>query len=214
MNTAALYKEDNFDLVHDSQQIFKSMMMATAFPGSIRKLRPIGLAGMSKPHAFALQPLLTLLDLETSYHVYSLDAQIKQSIETYLSTNTTSIPTGPETAGFILCLEPSAKSLFSSFNRGTLFCPDQGATLIYLVDEITPVLNLKKTSFSLTGPGIRDTVDISVDGLDIKEPLEWEKSREDYPMGIDIFIVSSTGDIIGIPRSVTIHLTNHHTGDQ
>jgi alpha-D-ribose 1-methylphosphonate 5-triphosphate synthase subunit PhnH len=35
---------------------------------------------------------------------------------------------------------------------------------------------------------------------ELEEIEEWKKSRGYYPLGIDIFLVSRTGDIIGIPR--------------
>ena len=204
MNNAARYKEDRFDIVHDCQRIFRTLMMAMAFPGRIRQLDPVTLSNISKTFGFVIQPLLTLLDLETGYYIHTMDSQLKQKIDNYLETNTTSSPCDPESADFILSLEPSAKKIFTSVKKGTLFCPNQGATLLYHVDEITCPADRRDETFTLTGPGIKDMASLTIKGLDPDEPTMWKTSRKDYPTGIDIFLVSTTGDIVGIPRSVNI----------
>ena len=72
-------RENQFDFVHDSQQTFKTLMMALAFPGIIRKLSPIALSFSNAGLCFVLQPLLTLLDLETTFSVVCKDKKLPES---------------------------------------------------------------------------------------------------------------------------------------
>lgn len=204
MNQSTIFEPESFDIVHDCQQIFKTMMMAMAFPGKVRKLNLLEFHDIPEAVSFALQPMLTLLDLESSYHIYIDDIKIHDQINNCLAMHTTSEEVGVGSADFILCLENSAKQIFSQINTGTLFQPDHGATIIYGVDEIVEELDPSKTCFSMTGPGIKDQVSLAIGSLDNEEPVLWQLFRGDYPKGIDIFLISQTGDIVGIPRSVKI----------
>lgn len=191
--------------VHDCQKIFKTLMMALAFPGIPRNLDQLALANIDPEYAFALQPCITLLDLETSHYVLSEHSDLKKAIDRYIQMNTNSSSSGPETADFVLCLESSAKAIFKTLKRGSLSSPDKGATLIYHVSAIHPIdENIVEETVTLKGPGIKTSVSFRIEGLDSGEPVLWQTSRLHYPMGIDILLVSATGEIVGIPRSVTV----------
>lgn len=207
MSTAGQYKDDVSDDVHVCQKIFNTLMMALAFPGTRRKFDPLVLTHISPDYSFVMQPLLALLDLETRHHIFAENPELKHNCEMYLEANTSSSSCGLEEADFILCLEETAKPFYHRINRGSLSSPDDGATLVYHVDSITPLEQgtpARGTGFSLKGPGIKETISLEVQGLGPDEPALWQSSRQDYPLGIDVLLVSSTGDCVGIPRSVTI----------
>jgi alpha-D-ribose 1-methylphosphonate 5-triphosphate synthase subunit PhnH len=205
MNTSlASLKEHHFDPVRDSQRIFRELMMALAFPGKIRPLRPLSLAGPAADLQYVLQPLLTLLDLETVFHVHSNDPGLQKTITDYLSINTNSRSADPTEADFVLCLEATLDGGFASLKKGHLAQPNDSATVFYRVDRILAEPEGDGVELTLQGPGIRSQRSVRVTGLSPAEIDQWALSRRDYPLGIDIYLVSRGGDLIGLPRSVEL----------
>ncbi|MGD9066194.1 MAG: phosphonate C-P lyase system protein PhnH [Desulfobacterales bacterium] len=203
----AQLKENRFDFVHDSQQVFKTLMMALAFPGIIRRLEPISLS-MPKPDlGYILQPLLTLLDLETTYHVVCRDKKLWEDVTHYIELNTLSQLRKLTHADYILCLDPSLNGRFPKLKKGTLTQPNQSATVFYLLDSVAEVPIAKATELRFSGPGIEDIQTIYVSGIDPGELEQWDHFKSDYPMGVDIFLVSQWGDVVGVPRSVSMEIT-------
>ena len=200
----AQLRENQFDFVHDSQQTFKTIMMALAFPGTIRRLKPISLSFSKLEMAYILLPLLTLLDLETSFYVVCREKELQDAVTRYIEINTNSQPQSLPQADFILCLNPSLNGRFPELKKGTLTQPNKGSTVFYLLDSLAGSPNARAMELSLTGPGIKNVQTVYVAGLDPGELKQWGQYKSDYPMGIDIFLVSRSGDIIGIPRSVKI----------
>lgn len=179
-------------------------MMALAFPGIIRQLDPVSLSISKTDLGYILQPLLTLLDLETTFCVVCQDKQLQQEITCYLELNANSQSCILQQADFILCLDPSLNGQFLELKKGTLTEPNKGATVYYLTDSLSEAPFASSIELRLTGPGIRDVRTVYISGPDADEFKLWRRNTSDYPMGIDIYLVSRSGNIIGIPRSVNI----------
>ncbi|MBU2645795.1 MAG: phosphonate C-P lyase system protein PhnH [bacterium] len=201
INLAEL-KESRFDFVHDSQKTFRTLMMALAFPGKIFHLPVLPLSfSVAEVHC-VLQPFLTLLDLETSFAIVADDPRMLDEITRYIELNT-NCPLAPcQEADFILCLGTSLYNRFPELKKGRLSSPDNSATVFYLVDRIEEAQFLGSTRLSLAGPGIRTTRNVFISGLDEMEISTWAEQKNDYPLGIDIYLTSRSGDLIGIPRAV------------
>lgn len=202
--TNAQLKENQFDMVRDSQETFRKLMMSLAFPGAVQTLKSMELAVEPAAMGFVLQPLLTLLDLETDFHVHAHDATMQEEVTRYIEINTNSRSKEPEEADFILCLESSLDGKFARLKRGSLSHPDDSATVFYLVDHLTDTTKADEARFTLTGPGIKKRCRVSVTGLSPEELAHWHTHRKDYPMGIDIYLISRSGQLIGIPRSAEL----------
>ena len=153
---------------------------------------------------YILQPLLTLLDFEVSFYVVCQDSSLQEELTRYLELNTSSQSRDLQQADFILCLEPSLNGRFPELKKGTLTQPHKGATVFYLLDSLAGLPEAKSMELSLTGPGIQDVQTVYVSGLDTGELEQWSQHRNDYPLGIDMYLVSRSGKITGIPRSVKI----------
>ena len=200
----ARLKENQFDLIHDSRRAFRTLMMSLAFPGVIRKLNPVPLVINPPAIGFILQPFLTLLDLEVTFHVHATDDDVRKEVSRYIEVNTHSMSANLDRADFVLCLSPSLNGKFETVKQGTLPNPHQSATVFYFVKKITDHPHGGDVSFCLSGPGIRSKQVVYIDGMDPDEPEQWRQNRTQYPMGADIYLVSHSGKIIGIPRSVNI----------
>jgi alpha-D-ribose 1-methylphosphonate 5-triphosphate synthase subunit PhnH len=202
----AQLKENRFDFVHDSQRVFRVLMMAMAFPGEIRTMEEIPLSLDRKEHGFIMQPFLTLLDLETNFHVHAKDPGIREEVENYLEISTNAARVGWEKADFILCLEPSLNGRFAGLKKGSLAIPHKSATVFYLADRVLPSPGDGAIGLTLSGPGIKTRKRVFISGIERDEMGQWSAHRGGYPLGIDICIVSRAGEIIGIPRSVSVHV--------
>jgi alpha-D-ribose 1-methylphosphonate 5-triphosphate synthase subunit PhnH len=148
--------------------------------------------------------MLTLLDFEVSFHVVCQDHALLEEITRYLELNTISQSRDLQQADFILCLEPSLNGRFPELKKGSLTQPHEGATVFYLMDSLARLPQVNSRGISLTGPGVQDVQNVYVSGLDSGELAHWCRHRNDYPLGIDMYLVSRSGKIIGIPRSVRI----------
>jgi alpha-D-ribose 1-methylphosphonate 5-triphosphate synthase subunit PhnH len=197
-------KEHHFDPVRNSQAIFRELMMALAFPGKLHYLRPLPLAIDRVDVHYALQPLLTLLDLESSFHVKSADPALQQAMTDYLAINTNGQLKAGAEADFILCLDATMGGVFKALKTGSLSRPDDSATVFYRVDEISSDPTGKGVPLTLSGPGVRTQRTVWVNGLSPEEPYLWKGIRRDYPMGVDIYLISRCGNLVGIPRSVEL----------
>jgi alpha-D-ribose 1-methylphosphonate 5-triphosphate synthase subunit PhnH len=200
----AKLRENQFDFVHDSQKTFKTLMMALAFPGTIHQLGAISLSFPGPDVGFILQPVLTLMDLETTFYVYCQNAQLQEKITRYIEINTNSQPQVHQQADYILCLGASLNEQFSELKRGTLSQPNKSATVFYLLDNLADHPDANTIKLLLSGPGIKDAKTVYLSGLHPGELEQWACYRKNYPMGIDIYLVSRSGSIIGIPRSVNL----------
>jgi alpha-D-ribose 1-methylphosphonate 5-triphosphate synthase subunit PhnH len=197
-------KESRFDFVHDSQKAFRTIMAAISSPGSILSLPPIPLC-LSRPDlAFILQPLLTLLDLETTFFVAAGDPTVREEVIRYLAINTGSRACDCDQADFILCLDSSLGGRFGSLKKGSLEAPHKSATVYYLVDRLITGSRSGSIGLTLRGPGIKERRTVFVTGLSAQETTDWENHRSRFPAGVDIFLVSRTGEITGMPRSTII----------
>jgi phosphonate C-P lyase system protein PhnH len=193
----AQLKENRFDFVHDSQRAFRSLMMAAAFPGKPYSIDPVPLCLPRRDYGFIVQPFLTLVDLETSFHVHAKDAEILSLVRTYLEINTNGRYEDCPRADFILCLE---------LKKGSLVTPHKSATVFYLADRVLASPGGGATELALSGPGIKAEARVYVAGIQPAEMEQWSERGNGYPRGVDVYIVSRRGETVAIPRSVAVRL--------
>ncbi|MEA1905796.1 MAG: phosphonate C-P lyase system protein PhnH [Euryarchaeota archaeon] len=185
-----------FDVIFDSQRIFRSLLDAMANPGRIITLPDIRI----KPPAANMYPLLllmTLLDHEVSFSVLDSGALVTE----YLKTNTGSKESRLENSDFILVYGGSSHGLIQGAKVGTLEYPDESATVIYdagsIGDSDGDVL------LELSGPGIADKRKVGASGIEETE-IGDVLAMQDYPLGLDLIFSDNAGRIACIPRSTTM----------
>jgi alpha-D-ribose 1-methylphosphonate 5-triphosphate synthase subunit PhnH len=91
-------------------------------------------------------------------------------------------------------------SLIRQVKRGSLWQPEESATLLVLVEE-TASASAGEANLLLSGPGIPDQILCSVKGM----PPGWTEERhrqiEEYPLGIDLVFYTEQGSILALPRT-------------
>ncbi|MGV3553350.1 phosphonate C-P lyase system protein PhnH [Rhizobium sp.] len=163
---------------------FEEMMWALSRPGLIRNLPVAGLASVAE----------SLLDNECSFHAID-DAAFAMEISR-MGARSASLPDAQYVFGALDTA--SGVSALSELRVGSLSYPDDGATLF-----ASARLGFG-TGLRLTGPGVKDSISIAIDGID---PSFWSLREKliRYPLGFDLFLVDGN-QIVGIPRSTKLEV--------
>ncbi len=187
-----------FDVIFDSQRLFRSLLDAMANPGRIITLPDIRIESPAA-NMYPLLLLMTLLDHEVSFSVLDNGALVTE----YLKTNTGSKESRLENSDFILVYGGSSHGLIRGARVGTLEYPDESATVIYDIDSIGA--GGGGVLLELSGPGIADKRRIGVSGIEQTE-IEDVLAMRDYPLGLDLIFSDWTGRIVCIPRSTIVRM--------
>lgn len=163
---------------------FEEIMWALSRPGLVRTLPSAGLAVIGE----------SLLDAECSFAVVD-DAEFARVLS---KTGARSAPL--QEADYVFATANIAEKIseLAKLRIGTLNYPDHAATLFM------PARFGFGARLMLTGPGVKDSITIAIDGID---PSFWRARAQAvrYPLGWDVYLVD--GDrVIGLPRSTRIEV--------
>lgn len=174
-----------------TQQAFRMLLQALSHPGEIYLLSPLD------PEQGLPLLLQTLLDHEVGFAVIGPD---RDSFAGLVRDWTGASLTEVDAADFIIVTQGSSQGGILAAKRGTLEYPDQGASIIYLVESLgregQAGLRVK-----LQGPGLDQEIQAIITGLDENEILELKNINQEFPLGVDCFFLDRAGRVMGIPRS-------------
>ena len=171
----------------DAAHAFRAAMTVMARPGEIRTLTG---AQAPAPLSEAAATLLrTLCDPETKVHLAG--AADTPEVRGWLTFHTGAPLVAAEEADFAIGTWASLTPL-SVYKIGTSEYPDRSATLIVECSELT------QSGATLTGPGIKDTAQLSLPDVDALQA-----NSTFYPLGLDFFFTSGT-QVAALPRSTQI----------
>lgn len=178
---------------------FRILLKALSFPG-----RKYQLEARSLFYTFPVQAVAEcLMDHEVSFSVTGPGAgdDFHQAISASTGARSVLVPE----ADFIFIVGMSSQGEACRAKRGTAEFPDRGATLIYTVDT-TAVDAAERLQVRLRGPGIAEANGIAPEmrGLALTEYAELQRINEEYPLGVDVFIIAESGEVMGLPRSTRI----------
>jgi alpha-D-ribose 1-methylphosphonate 5-triphosphate synthase subunit PhnH len=92
-----------------------------------------------------------------------------------------------------------------ALKRGSLACPEQGATVLYGV-ELLEGDSYAESGLRFSGPGVDGFAEPLIRGLPFKELLYLKKINQEFPLGIDALFVDRKGRLMGLPRSTRIEV--------
>ena len=209
MHTAATL-EVALDPIRDTQAIFRTVLDALAWPGSVRQL-PAQATGAPCPecaHPWAAGLLISLLDHEVALAVDGF--QDSEALQRFVRQRTSVAAGGFPEADFVLAHAGTVNTdLPSRLKRGSLAYPDDGATLVLIAESLdhaqraptSPAIRLL-----LAGPGVPDGLDLHVAGLAAELIQARNEAVAEYPCGIDLLLVDGDGRLAALPRSTRITL--------
>jgi alpha-D-ribose 1-methylphosphonate 5-triphosphate synthase subunit PhnH len=175
------------DPVLDAQACFRAVLEAMSRPGRIQPVTPPPeLPPGLSPAAAAV--LLTLVDAATPLRLAAGD-DAASWVRFHCG-----CPLVAGTAAFVL--DPAARLL--DLDPGTEEEPERGATLILDVSSLQDA-----RGWTLSGPGIRDTHRLQVEGAPDGFVRDWAANRARFPRGVDVILCAGTR-IAALPRTVRI----------
>ena len=190
---STLTRKHSFDLVFDSQKMFRLILEALANPTRVVSIYDCARTLFGDHPAF-LAIALTLLDNEVSFNTCEHQA-LSAEITSLTLTNRARL----ESADFVFVSNPNRiKEVIKNVKHGTLSDPHKSATVIIRNDdEPNHLLTLK-------GPGIDGSVEVLVSRI-VADTIQYRNEQYyEYPQGIDLFFVSSAGELLAIPRLVSL----------
>jgi alpha-D-ribose 1-methylphosphonate 5-triphosphate synthase subunit PhnH len=198
------------------QQAYRLLVHATSFPGSVIDLAPLfdERHGSEPAPATAMLLARTLLDAEVTF---SCSTSFDELSPLELAQVTYARPATAESARFLIVCHRDADEqdgglceAIDRANAGTLSDPHLGATVIGLLPSIAndarEVPADDRVALTLSGPGIDGSRELFTTA-----PTEWierraERNRE-FPLGIDLLLFSRTGQLISLPRTTQVVIT-------
>jgi alpha-D-ribose 1-methylphosphonate 5-triphosphate synthase subunit PhnH len=108
-------------------------------------------------------------------------------------------------ADFIIVTQGSSQGKILEAKRGTLEYPDQGATILYLVESLGQEGSGGLLA-KLQSPGREAQIQARVRGLHGDEILWLRQVNQDFPLGVDCFLVDRSGRVMGIPRATRVEV--------
>jgi alpha-D-ribose 1-methylphosphonate 5-triphosphate synthase subunit PhnH len=178
------------DPVPDAQRCFRAVLDAMAHPGRIT--RATGVTAPSPLGTAAAAVVLTLVDHETPLWLDPEAAAARQWIEFHCGAK---VGADPAACAFALAMTLPPLHRFSA---GSHESPETSATVICQVDSFE-----NGKAFRLHGPGLREPLSVTVNGLPRDFVSIWQWNHRLFPRGIDLILCA--GDrLAAFPRTVAI----------
>lgn len=186
---STLTKKHNFDMVSDSQKMFRLVLEAMSNPARVVRIAEYADKLFGNYSRF-LAVAITFLDTEVGFC-----ACANHSLSDDIVSLTLARQESLEAADFIFITETrELKNAIPKLKCGTLIDPQQSATVII---QNNGVFDCKMT---LYGPGIDGRADVFATQT-VKETIALRDAQNyEYPQGIDLLFISDGGDLIAIPR--------------
>jgi len=180
--------------VAPTQRIYRILLTAMSHPGRAYALPtgedwPTGLLAIAQ----------TLFDHEVGFTVIGEQDAQAAAAEIYAITKARAVEVAE--ADFIIILGGDSGGTIEQAKRGHPAYPDQNATLIYIVEALDP---RNAPIVRLSGPGIAGKTEPVVRGLTRGEYERLRALNQEYPLGLDCFVLDGQDRVMCIPRSTHI----------
>jgi alpha-D-ribose 1-methylphosphonate 5-triphosphate synthase subunit PhnH len=178
------------DPVTEAQRCFRAVLDAMARPGTLHRIHEV-----EAPHPLgsaAAAVILTLVDQETPVWLDCDAVAARHWIAFHCGA-----PVEDDPAHAMFGIAVGLPDL-TAFSPGTHEAPETSATLVVQVAALG-----SGRRWRLSGPGLRTSTELRVDGLPADFAAQWQRNRALFPCGVDLVLCA--GDTLtALPRSVTI----------
>lgn len=183
------------DPVLESQAVFRAVLEVLSRPGTLVSLTALPPA---PPPLYATTGAVALSLADLDAPVF-LDAPLAtEAVAAWLRFHA-GCPVAPQgTAAFALIGAPEALTSLDGFSLGTSEFPDRSTTLVIQVPAVRT-----GEGRTLSGPGIRTTARLAVDGLPDAFWTAWRDNQALFPQGVDV-IFATPASLCGLPRTTRV----------
>ena len=172
------------------QTVFRTLLNAMARPGSIAHLDIEG-----------VNPLVAIAEALVDHEVTFAVAPDRQEITEAILRQTGSHAGSVEASEYVFCDAEALAQVLQAATDGTWEYPDAGATVVCLVSAITSSSGLEgEGALVLSGPGIRNTATIYVEGFGVEARRAFAERNASRPLGLDLVMVTAEGTVACLTR--------------
>ncbi len=196
-----LNRESHYDEVFDAQLHFRIILDAMAKPGIIKTIDGVKINPPQGIHHASSLIGFALLNADTCFSSVQLN---QKEIAEYLLLNTGAPFVTEASADFIFMDGMQPAELIASIKFGTLEYPENSATIIIDVEEISDSMNEGSLSLILSGPGIENQHRVFIKGMGEQIISFRSEVNAEYPLGIDMILTDLNNRMICIPRTSKI----------
>lgn len=180
---------DNSAII-DEHRFFRLLLKAMSHPGTIYSMTD---CRQDRPMVLGL--LACLVDNEVGFTVVG-DPELATAIAEHTGGRQVAVAE----ADFLIVAKGGGKDQLVLLKRGSREYPDQGATVVYLVDELAE----GPEGIVISGPGVAGQTTLRIKGLAMNELTCLRQVNSEFPLGIDAIYIDSFGRVACIPRSSQI----------
>ena len=182
----------------DSNAVFRVLLDAMSRPGRVYDL-PVHSTAPDGLNASATATLLAMADMDTT--IWLSPGCTTKAATTHLKFHCGSpITTNVAKADFAVARCDEDLSFITELSVGNAEYPDQSATLVLLVDDIS-----ESAEMICRGPGIKDTHNLAVAGLTPAFHAWRSENHHLFPCGVDVIFVTDT-KIAALSRTTRIEV--------
>jgi len=182
----------------DSNAVFRVLLDAMSRPGRIYDL-PLEIASPDGLNATTTATLLAMADMDTTIWLSPSCAE-KPAIDHLKFHCGCPISKDVTQADFAVARIDDDLSFITDLSVGNAEYPDQSATLILMVDDIT-----NAPSMALKGPGIKDMHHLEIKNLPESFHAWRAENHHMFPCGVDVIFASPT-KIAALSRTTKIEV--------
>ncbi|MGS5517294.1 phosphonate C-P lyase system protein PhnH [Clostridioides difficile] len=183
-------------MVNYTQEIYRKLLDSASFPGKLNNIDNINIENNIKLSNGAIGIAITLLDQEVTFYVENHTQEDIKNIRALTMSNQADY----KRSDYIF-LDTNSEIDILEVRIGSFEYPDESATIIHQVNDLSIDYQTKYIKLDLSGPGIKSKNSLYLHGIK-KEFLERLSTiNKDYPIGVDLILVDKKGELAFIPRS-------------
>jgi alpha-D-ribose 1-methylphosphonate 5-triphosphate synthase subunit PhnH len=191
MESQLIYNE-----VFDAQEHYRLLLDSLSRPG---KINTIPFLEIQQPAAINNAGALiafSLLNTDATFHAIG-----ETAVSDFIALHTSAKIAALQQADFIFIPGTQDVAFIAELKTGTLSYPEDSATIVADVLEISDSPISGALKITLKGPGILGVNIVYVNGLNPAILDELKERNLEFPLGIDLFLTDRDNRVIGIPRS-------------
>lgn len=177
-------------------KVFRSLVSGFSQPGTLQSISPDEQLEATHQLAMASVVCRCLLDHEVSFFTAGFDQDVTEHLLRVTGSHVAEL----SDADYILTSSSEFETVLNRACTGTDEYPELSATVIVICDRS----GLSGATLRLTGPGIPGHRTVNLKGVSAAPFELLADINFDYPLGIDVILVSPDGSVVCLPRTTKI----------
>lgn len=187
-----------YDEIFDAQEHFRLILDSMARPGKINVIPDLDIPmtdGINKASALIG---FSLLNTDACFCAIG---ELSYSIEEFITLHTAAKVELLQKADFVFVKGSQSDEFIADLKTGTLPYPEDSATIVLDVLNISADETADSLQLNLKGPGIKTVETVYVTGLNDAILDAVKEQNFEFPLGIDLILTDTENRMICIPRS-------------